>query len=74
MSGRVWKWKKVKMEGTANEPINIWGNPGCKVMLKIIVTEINLILIHASFINLVKYIHFYFSMPTNFNTFIKTFS
>lgn len=31
MSAHSWKWKKVKIEGTANEPINLWGNPGCKV-------------------------------------------
>lgn len=31
MSEPAWKWKKVKIEGTNNEPINLFGNPGCKV-------------------------------------------
>lgn len=34
MSGRLWRWKKVKLEGTSNEPINLWGNPGCKVVIE----------------------------------------
>nr|CAI5823340.1 unnamed protein product [Callosobruchus analis] len=37
MSGDVWRWKKVDIEGKNYEPKNIWSNPGCKIGDKVMV-------------------------------------
>ncbi|XP_060516603.1 F-box only protein 42 [Cylas formicarius] len=37
MSGSLWKWIKVDIQGKSNEPSNIWSNPGCKIGDKIVV-------------------------------------
>nr|CAH7736644.1 unnamed protein product [Callosobruchus chinensis] len=37
MSGDVWRWKKVDIEGKNHEPKNIWSNPGCKIGDKVMV-------------------------------------
>ncbi|KAL1514120.1 hypothetical protein ABEB36_003433 [Hypothenemus hampei] len=37
MENSLWKWIKVELQGKANEPVNIWSNPGCKIGNKIVV-------------------------------------